>query len=421
MVIHKYHSGEYTLVHNRFFDEYMLSANGEFVKIYLYLLRSSDTGRELSLSGIADTFNHTESDVRRALTYWEKQKLLHVTYTPDGELASIALTDGAPIPASQEESAAADGTASFRRQTASARSARENADGSSAFDGQTLRTRFTEDAADGSSAFDGQAADMTAGASSREEQTRDGAANRLDSYASHAAGFPLRSDSEPARITISADRKKELAEQEDIQQLMYIAQQYLGKKLSSTEVTNILYFYDGLHFSVDLIEYLIEYCVSKGKRSISYIRAVALEWASKQISTVAEAKKDTSLYSRDYYAVLNAFGIKDRGPAQAEAEMMARWFTQYHFSLEVVLEACRRTINRTHAPNFQYADKILESWKNAGVTRLSDIAALDRPAPAAASAPKPQKNRRTAAANKFNNFPQRDYDFEKLEQQLLDC
>lgn len=102
MVIHKYHSGEYTLVHNRFFDEYMLSANGEFVKIYLYLLRSSDTGRELSLSGIADTFNHTESDVRRALTYWEKQKLLHVTYTPDGELASIALTDGAPIPASQE-------------------------------------------------------------------------------------------------------------------------------------------------------------------------------------------------------------------------------------------------------------------------------------------------------------------------------
>ena len=212
-----------------------------------------------------------------------------------------------------------------------------------------------------------------------------------------------------------------IRDREDIQQLMYIAQQYLGKKLSSTEVTNILYFYDELHFSVDLIEYLIEYCVSKGKRSISYIRAVALEWASKQISTVADAKKDTNLYSKDYYAVMNAFGIKDRGPAQAEAEMMARWFTQYHFSLEVVLEACRRTINRTHAPNFQYADKILASWKEAGIARLSDIAALDRPAPAAAPAQKSQPGRKNASANRFNNFPQRDYDFEQLEQQLLDC
>lgn len=383
VIIHKYHSGEYTLVHNRFFDEYMISANGEFVKIYLYLLRSSDTDRELSLSVIADTFNHTESDVKRALTYWEKQKLLQITYTPAGDLESIALTDGTPVSLSAREAAAVS-VQEKPEQTENAYSPRRTQD--------TLPAESIPDAG-----------------------------NRLDSYASRAADFPLRNDSEPKRISLSADRKKELAAQEDIQQLMYIAQQYLGKKLSSTEVTNILYFYDELHFSVDLIEYLIEYCVSKGKRSISYIRAVALEWASKQISTVAEAKKDTNLYSKDYYAVMNAFGIKDRGPAQAEAETMARWFTQYHFSLEVVMEACRRTINRTHAPNFQYADKILESWKKAGITRLSDIAALDRPAPAAAPAQKPQQNRRAASANKFNNFPQRDYDFEQLEQQLLDC
>ena len=268
MILHKYHSGDYTLVHNRFFDEYMPSANGEFVKIYLYLLRSSDTDRELSLSVIADIFNHTESDVKRALTYWEKKNLLQISYTPDGELKSITLTDGVSFPDPQKD---ADCTRSAQRTQESVPSYAE------------------------------------------ETAVVSGAGNRLDSYVSHAADFPLRSDSEPKRISISADRKKELAAQEDIQQLMYIAQQYLGKKLSSTEVTNILYFYDELHFSVDLIEYLIEYCVSKGKRSISYIRAVALEWASKQISTVADAKKDTNLYSKDYYAVMNAFGIKDRG------------------------------------------------------------------------------------------------------------
>ena len=67
-----------TVIPNTFFDEYLPRANGEFLKIYLYLLRSSDTDRELSLSVIADIFNHTESDVKRALTYWEKKKLLQI-------------------------------------------------------------------------------------------------------------------------------------------------------------------------------------------------------------------------------------------------------------------------------------------------------------------------------------------------------
>ena len=31
--------GEFTFISNRFLDGYMPSANGEFVKIYLYLLR----------------------------------------------------------------------------------------------------------------------------------------------------------------------------------------------------------------------------------------------------------------------------------------------------------------------------------------------------------------------------------------------
>ena len=51
--------------------------NGEYVKIYLYLLRclKSDS-QELSIPLIADKFEHTETDVRRALKYWEKMKLL---------------------------------------------------------------------------------------------------------------------------------------------------------------------------------------------------------------------------------------------------------------------------------------------------------------------------------------------------------
>ena len=83
-----------TSVSNVFIDEYMSDANGEFVKIYLYLLRqlnSVDAG--FSLSEIADKFEHTEKDVKRALCYWERMQLLHLDYDTNENLVGIQLKD----------------------------------------------------------------------------------------------------------------------------------------------------------------------------------------------------------------------------------------------------------------------------------------------------------------------------------------
>lgn len=59
-----------TLVANTFIDEYMAAASGEYVKVYLYLLRHQQEA--VNIEQIADALNHTESDVKRALAYWEK-------------------------------------------------------------------------------------------------------------------------------------------------------------------------------------------------------------------------------------------------------------------------------------------------------------------------------------------------------------
>ena len=72
---------------------------------------------------------------------------------------------------------------------------------------------------------------------------------------------------------------------------------------------------------------------------------------------------------------------------------------------------------QTQRPNFQYANKILEEWHKNNVHHLSDIQALDeqhlKKKKTASQKPRP------AANTKFNNFHQRDYDFEELEKQLL--
>ena len=69
-----------TIVSNVFLDRYMCDANGEFVKVYLYLLRSMTLGN-VGLSDIADRLNLTEKDVVRALRYWDTQNVLKVTFT----------------------------------------------------------------------------------------------------------------------------------------------------------------------------------------------------------------------------------------------------------------------------------------------------------------------------------------------------
>lgn len=92
------HCGDgFTAVSNRFLDEYMPKANGEFVKIYLYLLRAAKLpGCSLSFSVIADTFDCTENDVERAVRYWSKQHLIRLDTDPDRQITSLTLLPFCP-------------------------------------------------------------------------------------------------------------------------------------------------------------------------------------------------------------------------------------------------------------------------------------------------------------------------------------
>ena len=81
-----------TLLPNDFIDNYMVNANGEFIKVYLFLLRhAEDDNPALTLSMIADCLNNTEKDILRALRYWESEGLLRSEYAADGKITSLEL------------------------------------------------------------------------------------------------------------------------------------------------------------------------------------------------------------------------------------------------------------------------------------------------------------------------------------------
>lgn len=336
-----------TVIQNSFIDRYMPHANGEFVKVYLYLLRCANSGRELSLSSIADVFEHTEKDVQRAIAYWQKQGLLSLTCSQGDVIERITFSTP---PA----------------ESVSVHTAPKTSD--------TLQKQLQVNAV------------------TQELPPSNGITSRMN----------------------IATQK----EQQDLKQLFFIAEQYLQRPLTSSEQSDFLYYYDTLHFSADLIEYLLEYCISKGSGSRHYMRKVALAWAEAGITSVQQARQESTLYNRNYFTIMNAFGIKGRNPAEAEQQLMSRWLNEFDFPLEIILEACKRTILQTHQPNFSYADRILEQWHKSGVRSPADIERLDikrMQEQKKAAAKQPQ----TAKTNRFNNFSQREYNYSQLEKQLL--
>ena len=82
----------FTTVSDIFIDQYMPKANGEFVKVYLYLLRATGSGAGIAtISEIADHFSNTEADIIRALNYWASEGILQVQTGADGQIIGINL------------------------------------------------------------------------------------------------------------------------------------------------------------------------------------------------------------------------------------------------------------------------------------------------------------------------------------------
>jgi len=263
-----------TLIKNLFIDYYMIPANGEYVKIYLYILRclgDATLGASLSINTFADIFDCTEKDVMRALRYWEKTGVLSLEFS-DGVLSAIRK--------------------SFQKNPPT-----EINPGYGYRTSRSMKNQMTWD----------------------------------------------------------------------------FAQKYMGKTLNETETNTILYFYDTLGFSADLIEYLLEYCASNNKKSFRYIEKTGISWHEAGIATPSQAKEYVSNFSHTYFSVLKTFGISGRTPAPAEKELIDKWTKQYGFSLDIIIEACSRTISTIHQPSFQYADSILERWNKKNVRHISDL------------------------------------------------
>lgn len=352
----------YTAISNIFISSFVPEANGEFVKVYLYLLHLISTGNSnISISLLADTFNQTEADIMRALRYWDKLNVISLTFAGNNDsLSNITINDF-----SSDNSAASTTKADFNN------------------------TAFPETAKLASPAALAPTVPATSAAP----------AYSISEGPKHV---------EPSSMQYSAEKISELNCDENFSMLLYVIESYLGRPLSIKETNAIVYFYDSLDFSIELIDYLFEYCVEHNKKSINYIEKVALAWADKGIHTVTEAKEEVSNHTDSVYQIMKAFGISNRDPGQHERAMISKWADTYCFDTDIIIEACNRTIKAIHQPSFEYADTILSKWKSSNITTMADIKKDDAAYAASNNSKTRYQGSAKTGSTKFNNFQQRD-------------
>ena len=233
-----------TCVPNAFIDELLGEANGEYVRVYLYLLRHCSTNIKLHI--VADELNLTDHDVVRAVSFWEKKGIFQegVTKLAEEELRNeeAARQSEAKLAMKREQNYRKTSFFDEKNRDDLFSSGEKNRDGVS-FSGEKNR--------DGSS-FSG-------------EKNRDGS-------------------------SFSGETKREIDE-EMFEGILYVAKHLLPGGVSRSHVQKLEYMVEYLAMDAELIEFLLDYCAGLQKTAPRYMEQVALDWHAQGIRTVKQAQE----------------------------------------------------------------------------------------------------------------------------------
>lgn len=307
-----------------FIETHMSTANGEYVKVYLYILNMAVKGQGAEPRIIARRLNLLESDVLNAIEYWQEIGLL--------SSAGKTITIGASISTCEEPN--------------SDTSASES----------PIRTQ--------------QPVSSQAPAYQGSPQASAQAASNIQAPQSHQTPNPAHTKKTAAQVSSEMLSNPELAG------ITEMAQEFLRKTLTNDEISTLYWFNDrdsGLGFSPELIMILLEYCVNKGKFDMRYIEKTAIGWHKRGIKTMEDAEKYLSseeASNKFCYELKNLFGIKDRNLSKTEENYIKQWHDECGMDAEMIALAYEYCIMATNKLSFQYMDSIIKNWHKLGISTI---------------------------------------------------
>lgn len=188
-----------------------------------------------------------------------------------------------------------------------------------------------------------------------------------------------------------------------------------------TEKQRILSWINDYNMNPDVIEKAFSYGIERrGIRKVNYIEGIVRNWYDEGLTNMDAIMEALKTKDEKYYRsqrVMKSLGLDKRPTKEEEMNLIDKWFDEYKFTMELVLEACERDKNPT--PSINYVNGILKSWYDKGIKEVSHIETLDKPREKKEYKARniPTKRSR-ATATRFHNFEQRTdkYTSDQLEE-----
>ena len=153
----------------------------------------------------------------------------------------------------------------------------------------------------------------------------------------------------------------------DLGPVFQYAESVLARPLGNAEILAIRRWNEEYGFDYQVICALLEECYRRGQKHLAYLDRVASDWYDKGVRDLSgvESMELAHRERTNLAARVARYLNLARKLTEAEQAMIAKW-TEWGFSLEVILKACAMTVN-IDRPNFAYIDRVLANWRAAGL------------------------------------------------------
>ena len=154
----------------------------------------------------------------------------------------------------------------------------------------------------------------------------------------------------------------------------------LGKPLTHGDMETLLYLTDTAGLPAEVVLMVVEYAVQTEHYSMRYIEKTALDWADKDITTIAAAEEHLCHLERCREALLKVQTVCALPkPLTANASNMTyteKWIFSWKVSDDLLRLAYTVCEEKTGTFKASYIDRVLENWRAQGITTADGAAAL---------------------------------------------
>ncbi len=150
----------------------------------------------------------------------------------------------------------------------------------------------------------------------------------------------------------------------------------LGRPLAAGDCETLLYLYQTAGLPVEVILMVVGYAAQTNRFTMRYIEKVALDWADKNIVTMAAAEEHLCFLERCHTAaeqVQKVCGLLRPMSGEFALRAAEKWVHQWKIGDALLAEAHAVCVQKTGKFQAKYMDKVLENWYLQGITTAEKL------------------------------------------------